>query len=217
VRILRQVANLAPVVSAVQFEASPKPGNRGQDAGPLAYRMIKIDASDPNQDELSLTIAFRELGERLWVTLVEDLDKPAYVWDTRTVGDGTYELRVTASDAPANPPASALTAARISAPIVVDNTAPVVGELSAEPADAAVAVSGRAVDAGSRIAAIHYAVDSAEEWTAVLPADGICDADAERFAFDLSDVSPGPHRVAVRVTDIYGNAGYGNLTVTVGD
>ncbi len=210
VEIIRQVANLAPVISSVEVEAT----GGGQDS-PLYQRSITIDASDPNNDQLVFKIEFREVGEDLWVTLAEGLDQPTYNWDTRTVADGTYELRVTASDAPSNPPAKALESSRVSAPVVVDNTSPVVTDLSAEIDDGVVSVSGRARDESSRIAAIHYAVNSAAEWTPVLPVDGICDSKEEEFAFDLTDLKPGPHRISVRVTDVFNNVGYGNVTIVV--
>lgn len=218
VEAIRQVANLPPHVSAVQVEATAAPGDRRQNAeGPLHFRMIKIEASDPNRDRLVLKLQFRRVGRDRWVTLAEDLEQPAHPWDTRGVGDGVYEIRAEVSDAPSNPPASALVSARVSAPVVVDNTAAVVTDLSAAVIGSTAAVKGRATDAGSRIAAIHYAVNSADEWTAVLPIDGICDRDEERFAFELSDLKPGSHSIAVRVTDIYGNPGYGNLSVTIAE
>ncbi|MFW6066678.1 MAG: hypothetical protein ACOC9S_07635, partial [Planctomycetota bacterium] len=217
VEVIRQVANLPPHVSAVEVEASAGAPNQHQGAeGPLHFRTVKVEATDPNADRIVLHIKFREMGEQRWITLAEDLEQPMYVWDTRGVADGTYELRVTVSDSPSNPPASAMESSRISAPVVVDNTAPVVRELSADVVDGAVTVKGQATDVGSRIAEIHYAVDSATEWTAVLPADGICDSDEERFVFELSDLDEGAHRVSVRVKDVFGNAGYGNLSVSVG-
>jgi hypothetical protein len=132
------------------------------------------------------------------------------------VGDGVYELRVTAEDSPANPPGSDLSGWRISAPLIVDNTPPMVTHLAARLRGEEVSVTGTADDAGSRLATIHYAVDSQEDWVAVLPADGIADSLREDFTFSLEDLAPGPHRIAVKVTDLFGNAGYGTLSVTVG-
>lgn len=77
-------------------------------------------------------------------------------------------------------------------------------------------MTGTAVDADSRVAGIHYAVDSQQDWVAVLPKDGIADSAKEDFAFRLDDLKPGPHRLAIRVTDLFGNAGYGTLSVTTG-
>ena len=50
----------------------------------------------------------------------------------------------------------------------------------------------------------------------VLPTDGICDSGHEKFAFEAKDLPVGTHRIAVRVEDIFGNVGFGTVTVTVG-
>ena len=59
-------------------------------------------------------------------------------------------------------------------------------------------------------------MDSQTEWQAVLPTDGICDSDDERFAFSVPDLKAGAHRIAVRATDFFGNVAHGAVTVTVG-
>jgi len=217
VAILYQVGNLAPSVFAVAVKASAQaPKQPARDEDPLLYRHVAVRAADVNGDKLSYEVELRQVGEEKWIRIAEDLDKPLYVWDTRTVADGVYELRVTASDALANPPETALTAARISEPVVVDNTAPTVRNLAVRAADGKVTVSGVASDAASRIAAIHYSVDSQSEWVTVLPSDGIADSPRERFSFQTGKLAPGPHRIAVRVQDLYRNTGYAARTVNAG-
>ncbi|MGA2265906.1 MAG: hypothetical protein ABSH10_05690 [Phycisphaerae bacterium] len=219
VEIIYQVGNLPPVVSSILVKPSATPREGGgpqEQPGPLAYRLIRFNASDVNNDKMIFTVAIRPFGAKEWVKLADKLEQPNYVWDTRTVGDGVYELKVTASDSPSNPPASALEGWKISPPLVVDNTAPVVVALAAKIEDGKVSVNGTAVDAGSRIATIHYATDSQQDWVAVLPAGGMADSGREDFAFRVEDLKPGPHRIAVKVTDIFGNAGYGTLNVTTG-
>ncbi len=217
VEVIYQVGNLPPVVSAIEVKPSttPREGQQEQ-TGPQAYRLIHFTASDTNNDSLIYAIAFRQVGAKDWVKLTDKLEQPNYVWDTRTVGDGVYELRITASDSPANPPSSALEGHRVSPPLIVNNTAPLVTALAAKVSAGKVFVTGTAVDADSRVAGIHYAVDSQQDWVAVLPKDGIADSAKEDFAFRLDDLKPGPHRLAIRVTDLFGNAGYGTLSVTTG-
>lgn len=240
VQLVYQVGNLAPVISAVTVASggdseegggAPRPmqmpmpmnmpGQRGGQAQPPQaattpqnIRMVMVQASDPNNDQLIYTIEYRQVGTPNWIKIADKLDKPQYLWDTRTVGDGNYELRVTASDSPSNPPSIALSADKVSKAVTVDNTPPVVKELAAKADGAKIAVTGLAVDEG-RIASIAYSLDSATEWTDVLPVDGICDSSRERFAFDAKDVKPGSHRLTVRVIDAYGNSGYANVAVTV--
>lgn len=216
VRVIYQPGNLPPTVSSVDVTAVQK-GERGpageQTSPTLAFRMLAIKAADENADPLKFVVAFRELGSDKWITLNDKLMAPQFTWDTRTVPDGTYELRVTASDEPANPPAAALTTSRITEPVLVDNTPPAIADLQAKLAGATASVTGRATDSGSRVASIHYSLDSQEEWVEVQSSDGICDSDSEKFSFEVKDLKPGPHRIAVRVTDEFQNVGYASVNV----
>jgi len=228
VRLVYQVGNLAPEIAQVVVAepsgpqggpAGPTPGGPAAAAG--ATRTIVIQASDANSDTLTYTIEYREVGTDNWIKIADKLDKPMYAWDTQTVGDGSYELRITASDAGANPPATALVATKITKPVHIDNTAPEVKELAArveqgkEGEAAAVVLTGQAAD-GGRIDAIAYSLDSATEWVTVLPEDGICDSNSEKFTVRVKDVKPGKHRLTVRATDAAGNTGYKSVTVNVG-
>jgi hypothetical protein len=228
VQVIYQVGNLAPQIAGVTVAPSPRGkealGGMGAPAagpgqepeGTKPFRLVAVRASDQNSDKLVFSVAFREVGTQTWVTVAEKLADPRYAWDTRTVGDGTYELKVTASDSPSNPPGTALEATRVSDPILVDNTPPLVKALGAKPDGGKVAVSGTVADASSQIVSIAYSVDSAAEWTAVLPKDGICDDKQEDFEVELKDLKPGAHRIAVKTEDAFGNVGYGTVNVTVG-
>ena len=210
-----QVDNLRPVVAGIQVAANSADASGEPKTGPKTYRHMGIQAADPNGDALRFKLEFRQVGAANWITITKKLDQPTYIWDTRTVGDGTYELRVTASDAPANAAGSAREAARVSEPIVVDNTRPQVEKLTAKAAVGSASVTGTAVDVDSRIVSIQYSVDSADEWVAILPTDGIADSGREAFTFEAKDLDPGTHRIAVRVTDLLDNVGYGVVNVTV--
>jgi hypothetical protein len=217
VQVVYQVGNLHPALAGVNVTASEK-GPQGNEppSSPKTYRHVDIKALDQNGDKLRFEIAFRDIGSEGWIVITDDLMLPKFIWDTRGVGDGTYELRVEASDDPSNPAGQALSIARISEPVVVDNTAPVVGRLSARLAGEKVVVAGQVEDATSRVAEIEYSVNSQDKWHAVGPSDGICDSNVEKFSFDVEDLKPGTYRIAVRATDIYGNIGYGSVSVRVG-
>ena len=63
----------------------------------------------------------------------DKLDQKFYSWDTTTLPDGAYYLKIVATDAPSNPPALALKTERESERFEVDNTAPVIEHLEATP------------------------------------------------------------------------------------
>lgn len=220
VKLVYQADNLAPVVSAVESKPNfkPAPPRTGEEPGsqPMRYRIIQTKAADPNGDDLQYALHFRRAGDVRWIKLAEKVKRPVYVWDTLGVGDGVYQVRVTVSDERSNPAGTELTAARISRPVIVDNTPPAVAELVVRAAGKGkVSLAGNVADATSRVERIEYAVDTNDDWTVVAAADGICDSQRESFSATAEDLDAGRHRIAVRVTDEFNNIGYASIEVTV--
>ena len=85
---------------------------------------VGYTSSDDNNDKLVYEIEYRKAGRSGWVLLKEDFLGVKLDWNTNTVEDGRYEVRVTASDRLNNTTATALTVSRISEQFVVDNSAP---------------------------------------------------------------------------------------------
>lgn len=176
---------------------------------------LQTRADDANRDALLYAFEFRKVGGQRWVLLKDKLDQPKWDWDTRTVEDGRYEVRVKADDRQANSPQTALTGTRISDPIVVDNTAP-------EFADDKVSIQANAVrlclaaqDAYSVIAKLQYTIDSEPVFQSTLPLDGVFDTTREEFDMTLADIAAGEHVVAVAISDDVGNVRYKMFTVTI--
>jgi hypothetical protein len=230
VDVAYQVPNLAPQVKTVKLAPVPDaegaaaaaamaqqsegatPPNGQQGTG---KQTITWESSDPNSDAMIYSIAFRSGSRSPWILLKDKLKEPTYEWDTRSVADGRYEIRVTASDAAANPKGSGKTASRVSEPIVVDNTAPQLGEIKAVTKGNGATISFDAVDRTSTLATFEYSVDSSEDWQAVLPSDNIADGPEESVSFTATGLSGGPHQVAVRATDAQGNRTTRTILVTV--
>ncbi len=177
---------------------------------PEYLRRLKWDASDPNKDPLFATLHFRESSERQWKPLMaEPTAATEFEWDTRTVPDGIYRLRLVLSDLWSNPPAEALTAVRELWPIVVDNTPPALSrfEVAAGPGgDATVALT--ADDGPANLWTFEYQLDN-EEWTPFAPDDGLADGPHESAELKLTGLAPGEHVLTVRVRDENGNVGAG--------
>lgn len=230
--IVYQVGNLAPELAALTVQAVAKDGQAGppgrgarggrmmdgdepQDHAPKYIRQISLRASDPNSDPLVFEVYFRQTGAENWIKIADKLRDAQYAWDTRTVRDGSYEIKAVASDSPANPPGMALEATRTFQEVTVDNTPPGVKDLAGKVNAATATVEGRAVDA-SRIVAIHYSLDSQTDWVSVLPKNGIADSNKVQFTFEVKGLKEGSHRIAVKVEDLYGNVGYDSVAVSVG-
>ena len=160
-------------------------------------------AEDPNQDTLVYDLWFRRAGESRFRPLRQGLTEPVYAWDTTTLPDGRYVVKLAARDTPSNPPGLALSGERESRPFEIDNTPPSLVLSLAERSPARVRLAVR--DGGSPIGRVEYAVDG-QRWAEVYPQDGICDAPEETFDFSPAlPPGPGPHVVVVRVVDRVGN------------
>jgi hypothetical protein len=184
--------------------------------GPQPVRIIQWQAADPNGDALRYDLYLRGQGEPTWILLEKDLAQTQYAWNTATVADGWYEIKVAASDRADNPAETALETSKISDPILVDNTAPVLSKVQVQvKAGGGVEVRFAARDAASRLTAAAYTVDSADEWRPLAPTDGLFDGKQKEFRFTISNLSPGPHRLALRAADEAQNIGHAAQTLVV--
>jgi hypothetical protein len=160
-------------------------------------------ASDPNGDALIYAVEIRGAKESEWKPLKEKLGEKYYSWDSTAFPDGEYRLRVTASDAPANPPAEALTARAESDVFVIDNTPPRITGLTAARNGGKLEAHWRAEDALHNLSKAEYSLDGGE-WTVAAPVGGLSDAFSLEYALAL-EAAPGEHTIAVRVKDEYDN------------
>jgi hypothetical protein len=185
--------------------------------GPQPVRIIQWQAMDPNGDSMRYDLYLRGQGEPVWILLEKDLAQPQYAWDTATVADGWYEVKVVASDRADHPAETALETFKISDPILVDNTAPAIEKVDVQvKAGGEVEVRFAARDATSRLTTTAYTVDSADEWRPLAPTDGLFDGKQKEFRFTIKGLAAGPHRLAFRAADEAQNIGHAAQTVTVG-
>jgi hypothetical protein len=160
-------------------------------------------ASDPNGDPLVFTVEIRGAGETKWKLLKDKVSERYVSWDSTAYPDGEYRVRVTASDAPGNPPAEALTARLEGSPFWIDNTPPKITALAAARAGGKLQVKWHAADALNNIAKAEYSLDGGD-WKVAAPVTRL--SDAPELDYDLNlDAAPGEHTIAVRVEDEYGN------------
>ena len=169
---------------------------------------ISFAAEDKNNDALTYKIDFRKVGREGWIELEDELTETGFVWDGRTVEDGIYEIRVTASDVGANTEQTGLAGTRISEPVIVDNTSPEIRKIKRDVSGSSFTIELEAVDALSVIGNVSYTLDSNENWKSTLPKDSIYDTMDEVFTITLSELSPGEHVLAVKISDVEANVRY---------
>jgi len=192
-----------------RFEAPP------QGFAAKGHRAVLWSAQDENGDELSFAVYYRGEGEKNWKALKDKLEQRFFSWDSTTMPDGAYYLRIVATDEPSNPPADAQEGERVSERFEVDNTPPVVEKLRAEVTSAETNVLFDARDPSSAIARAEYSVD-AGEWTLVFPVGRLSDAPQESYKIGLARQGAGEHTIVVRVFDQYENTASAKVTFVVG-
>jgi len=229
--IVRQVRaaymqeNLPPKVESITVQpVKKKPGPPPGKAAnllptvgpPVAMMKIAFKATDANKDQLRYDIYLREVGSNAWILIEDNYTKTTLTWDSTTVADGKYEFKVQASDALDNPQSTGLTDARISDPVTVDHTAPLIENLTLTPGDKGeLLVEADLIDNLSEIASARFTVDSQKDWQMVAPVDDIFDSPAEHIAFTVRDLSPGEHRLTIQAYDLQGNSAYANIKLNV--
>ncbi len=160
-------------------------------------------AEDDNRDDLAYDVLYRREGETAWKPLKRGMSEAILVWDTSSVPNGRYFVRVVASDAPSNSPTTALTGAMESTSFDIDNTPPTIAVTSVRREGSRVIIAFDVRDADSAVQKADYSLDG-DRWQTIYPRDGIADSRFEQFELVL-DGDAGARGVILRATDALGN------------
>jgi sugar lactone lactonase YvrE len=180
--------------------ASPALGRRTYQKG---LQTLVWRAEDENGDDLSFEVRYRREGETVWKVLRDRLVDQILVWDTTTVPNGTYFVKVVASDAPSNATDVALAGELDSVALEVDNTAPEVVLQPVRTAGGRTSIAFEVRDDHSPVRRVECSEDGLA-WRAVFPIDGLADTRVERY--DLTLERPlGPRGLTLRITDAMNN------------
>jgi hypothetical protein len=159
-------------------------------------------AEDHNEDRLQYDAFYRREGEAAWRPLRRGLWDAIFVWDTTSVPDGTYVVKIAASDAPSNSPGTALVGELESATVEIDNSPPRIEfHQGAKPGGRTIGFVVR--DDHSAVQRVEYSLD-ASRWRVVYPKDGIPDSRREDFDVALEEGETG-RSVIIRATDAMNN------------
>lgn len=168
-------------------------------------------ADDENGDDLVYDMYYRREGETAWRPLKRELRDTMLVWDTSSVPNGTYVVKVAASDVRANPAESALVGELESSSFEIDNVAPTVQTGAVRRDGTRFIVPADIRDTDSAITRVEFSVD-AQRWQPAFPRDGILDARQEVFEIRLEAEAAG-RTLVIRATDALGNIGTGQVQI----
>lgn len=207
--------NATPVINLQR----PTRGQRSVPLGPIpgqelykwGMQTVVWQAEDPDEDDLTYEVYIQKQDEAQWHLLKKDLDEPIIAWDTTTLPDGWYRVRIVASDEGVNPPGQGLRDEKISNLFPVDHTPPVIQLLNVQKRDNQIAIRFKVTDQLSPIISVEYAL-SPDQWKPVYPVDRILDHLEESFELTITR-KPDVSEVQIRALDSGRNIGV--ITVSV--
>jgi len=167
---------------------------------------IKWDIENPDKDDLRYRISYRLDGQKEWRDALKPNDvftRSDFDWDTTSLPEGLYRVRVEASDELVNPPDRITKHALESGIVLVDNTAPTFKSIAINGRR----LNGEVSDGLGPITRIEVALAGLDDWRPVFPTDGIFDEASEKFDADVTTLVPAGSRiVGVRAYDQAGNS-----------
>lgn len=177
-------------------------------AGPAAA----IAATRPPTGASAAAVAGEADAGWLRISGPEPLTRAELDWNTDTVGDGLYELKVVVSDERSNPPELVQTSELVSSPFLIDNRRPELREVRWNPATQT--LSGQATDAVSPIVELSYSIDGGDFFP-IAPRDGVLDDASEDFQVRPPRLTSGSHLALVRAGDAADNVSTVQLVIQV--
>lgn len=195
-------------VPTISLDTSPSSNSMQYAKGQAGARWV---VTDPNGDDVLSKVEIRGVHEREWKLLRDKVKERYLSWDSTGYPDGEYLLRITASDAPDNPPDQALSTQLESERFTIDNTPPQISALAGTRSGSRIAVKWQARDARTNIAKAEYSVNGGD-WIIVQPSTRLSDAPQLDYATTI-DNAGSEATIAVRVTDEYDNTSVEKVVV----
>ena len=204
----------APAAPAAPGSADAQPS---VDDLPGTSSTVRISwhTDNPDTDRIRYRLEFRAESQNVWRPITRETDvltRTDYAWETNSVADGYYRVRIRATDELSNPPDLTTDYLAESGPILVDNHAPTLEATAARANANPQRITGHATDAVGPIARFEFAVDGGD-WKPFYPNDNLFDAPTEAFTLDLPNLTPGAHVIAIRAADEAGNTAIAEVNV----
>jgi len=169
------------------------------------FRTLAWKATDVNEDPLLAEISFgacddagRPKGD--WLVAAKDLSESMFGFDASVLPDGCYLFRVRVSDRKGNGAGEALEDEKVSPPVFIDNTPPIVEIESVTAMPKGFRVKAKTRDELSPILRAERSIDGGD-WVPLRPVDGACDERMEEFDFVAEGVLAPPRLIVLRVLD----------------
>lgn len=189
---------------------------------PLVKLRWKVENLD--DDELNYRVFIRRtssssgssigtLGPELgWLRLSgsDPITRSELDFNTETVGDGLYDVKVMVSDERSNPGDLALTHEHVSSPFLIDNRRPEWQDVRFDAATQT--LSAKVSDAASFITDLALSIDGGD-FQPLAPRDGVLDSPMEEVLHKVTKLLPGAHTLLLRTSDAADNVATTQLVI----
>jgi len=139
-------------------------------------------AHDDNGDDMVFDVYYRGEQEQRWLLLKRNVTDRYLSFDTATVPDGAYRIKVVARDTPSHNPGEDLRGERESDLFLVDTAPPVVSGFAAKLEGNTIHATLDAADTTTAIGHAEYSVD-AGPWQYLEPVGALSDSLREHYDF----------------------------------
>ena len=187
-------------------QSAPALGRRTYQKG---LQTLVWRADDENDDELVYDVLYRREGESSWKVLRRSVSDAILVWDTTTVPNGTYFVRIVASDVPSNSAGTALSGELDSSVLEVDNTPPEIVVQSVRAEGGRTTMTFDVKDDHSVVQRVEYSADG-QRWRSIFPKDGVADSREEHYELVLEG-ELGDRGLTLRAADAMNNVANGHI------
>lgn len=181
---------------------SQKAGTSLEEFPVSSERTMKIAAEDPDDDTLTYDVFVRSYPEGLWLPFLTGMEKGEFNFTLADLPEGWHQFKVVVDDARSNSPGTSQKDELLTAPFIVDHTAPSI-EARALVLKNEVLIKGKIRDDVSFVRRAEYYWE--EEWNLLDPVDGVWDEPEEEIELTLKKPATGRHAVVIKAYDRVGN------------
>jgi hypothetical protein len=191
---------------AIEAERSKKSLAGAKKVERKGYQTFIWQAADPNNDSLLYSIYIKKTGDENWRILKDKWKEQIFTFDTLSLPDGEYLVKVKASDILSNPQERRLEHEKTSPSLIIDNSTPSINDFQAVRSGIKLNVRFTVQDEYSRIEKVRFFIRGLG-WKIVFPKDGICDSTQEAFDFSVDLPENFDDMITVKAVDEQGNTG----------
>jgi len=197
-------SNLQPKLSYLRVDRSwqikPKAKTKTTAKNMAKYLRVRWRAKDVNRDRLLYKLWLKRIQDRGWTLLEDKLLTQEFRINSELFEDGKYRIKVEVDDSLNNPPNLVKRDAKVSPPVIIDSTAPLVRNIQINNS----VLKFNVVDQVSRVHNVLFSFDG-KHWSPVFPVDMINDSKTEQYSLDLKSLKKGK-MIFIKAVDEFRNS-----------